>query len=119
MGQNTKVYRKQGGAELVVANGGKITIEAGGSIENSGTTYVVTDPDNSTVEVNSGTLRIKPGGVVAASLGVTAGTAAASKAVVLAANKSITGMVFIVPTVDPAVAGALWNDAGTLKVSAG
>jgi len=30
-----------------------------------------------------------------------------------------TANVIIVPTVDPAVAGALWNDAGTLKVSAG
>lgn len=33
--QNAKVYRKQGGNELVVANGGKITIEAGGVIETS------------------------------------------------------------------------------------
>jgi len=31
-----KVYRKQGGDELVVASGGKITVEPGGSIENGG-----------------------------------------------------------------------------------
>ncbi|MFH1852545.1 MAG: hypothetical protein ABIA75_09385 [Candidatus Neomarinimicrobiota bacterium] len=32
-GENTKVYMKQGGDELVVANGGKITVESGGEIE--------------------------------------------------------------------------------------
>jgi hypothetical protein len=31
-----KVYRKQGGDELVVADGGKITIESGGSLEIGG-----------------------------------------------------------------------------------
>jgi len=36
MTHNTKVYRKQGGAEMVVASGGKITVEAGGSIEGVG-----------------------------------------------------------------------------------
>ena len=30
-----------------------------------------------------------------------------------------TANVFVVPTSDPGVAGALWNDAGTLSVSAG
>lgn len=35
-GENTKVYFKQGGTELVVASGGKITVEAGGSIEGVG-----------------------------------------------------------------------------------
>ncbi len=33
MGYNAKVYRKQGGDEVVVADGGKITVEAGGTIE--------------------------------------------------------------------------------------
>lgn len=32
MGYQPAVYRKQGGAELVVASGGAITVEAGGSI---------------------------------------------------------------------------------------
>lgn len=31
-GYNTKVYHRQGGAELVVGAGGKITVEAGGKI---------------------------------------------------------------------------------------
>lgn len=52
-----KVYRKTGGDEIVVASGGKITVQAGG--------------------------------------------------------------VIILPTADPHVVGALWNDAGTIKASAG
>jgi hypothetical protein len=30
-----------------------------------------------------------------------------------------TANIFVVPTSDPGVAGALWNNAGTLSVSAG
>lgn len=33
MSYNTKVYKKQGGAETVVASGGKITVESGGIID--------------------------------------------------------------------------------------
>lgn len=36
MTANTKVYFKQGGDELVVASGGKITVEAGGSVAGGG-----------------------------------------------------------------------------------
>lgn len=36
MGYNGKVYRKQGGDELVVASGGKIKVESGGMIDNNG-----------------------------------------------------------------------------------
>lgn len=32
MSYNTKVYRQQGGAALVVANGGIVTLETGGTI---------------------------------------------------------------------------------------
>ena len=35
------------------------------------------------------------------------------------ATLSGTANVIIIPTVDPGVAGAIWNDAGTLSVSAG
>ena len=35
------------------------------------------------------------------------------------ATLSGTANVIIIPTVDPAVAGAIWNNAGTLSVSAG
>lgn len=33
MGQNCKVYKKQGGDELVIASGGKISVESGGAVE--------------------------------------------------------------------------------------
>ena len=35
------------------------------------------------------------------------------------ATLSGTANVIIIPTSDPGVAGAIWNDAGTLSVSAG
>lgn len=35
------------------------------------------------------------------------------------ATLSGTANVIIIPTTDPAVAGAIWNNAGTLAVSAG
>jgi hypothetical protein len=60
--------------------------------------------------------------------GITAGTVAASKALVVDANKDIASLrnvtaatlkLTALPTSDPTVAGALWNDGGTVKVSAG
>jgi len=49
MSQNALVYHKQGGNELVVASGGKITVEAGGVIDNvgsvAGATIVVAAED--------------------------------------------------------------------------
>jgi len=35
------------------------------------------------------------------------------------ASLTNTANVLVIPTTDPGVAGAIWNDAGTLKVSAG
>lgn len=44
MSYNTKVYRKQGGDELVVASGGEITIESGGTLTvESGAVLAVSD----------------------------------------------------------------------------
>ncbi|MDI9370188.1 MAG: hypothetical protein QM446_04620 [Synergistota bacterium] len=44
MSYNTKVYRKQGGDELVVASGGEITIESGGTLSvESGAVLAVSD----------------------------------------------------------------------------
>ncbi len=37
-GENTKIYHKQGGDELVVASGGAITVETGGSLTVAGVT---------------------------------------------------------------------------------
>ena len=34
-------------------------------------------------------------------------------------SDSTAGRVFPLPTSDPAITGALWNDSGTVKVSAG
>ena len=34
-------------------------------------------------------------------------------------NLSGTANIIIIPTVDPGVAGAIWNNAGTVEVSAG
>lgn len=51
---------------------------------------------------------------------VTVGTTVASD-VTVGGNLDAQGTanVFVVPTSDPGVAGALWNDGGTLSVSAG
>lgn len=106
MSHNTKVYRKQGGDEMVVASGGKITIESGGSIENAGTTYVVTDPDDVTLEVNGDDeLAIKDGGVGMTQLA--------------SAVTDLLDIIDAIPTEDPESAGVIWNDGGVLKVSAG
>lgn len=74
-----KVYRKQGGDELVVASGGKINVESGGTIEVNGTDLI-----DELAALN---------GLDATELGylngVTAGTAASSKALVLSAGGDI------------------------------
>ena len=53
----------------------------------------------------------------------TNGFTGAVSATTLAASGNVTlsgtANVIIIPTVDPAVAGAILNDAGTLSVSAG
>jgi hypothetical protein len=59
MGFSAKVYRKPGGAEQVVASGGKITVEAGGEIEIQ---------DGATLNLEALTLDTEAGA------GVTAGT---------------------------------------------
>jgi len=46
---------------------------------------------------------------------VTATTVTASGA----AELTSTANVIVIPTSDPGVAGAIWNDGGTLSVSAG
>ncbi len=74
-----KVYRKQGGDELVVASGGKINIETGGTIEVNGDDLIAEIA--ALTGLDSGEL-----GVLNA---VTAGTVAASKAVVVDANKDV------------------------------
>lgn len=54
-----KVYRKQGGDELVVASGGVITIESGGAIDNEGDLFTAFDVDGTTLQVIDDEMSIK------------------------------------------------------------
>lgn len=75
MGYEPKIYRDEGGDRLVVGSGGKIVVESGGAIESEGTTYVVTEPDDASLEVDatSKKLQIKSQTAVA-DLALTAAT---------------------------------------------
>jgi len=52
---------------------------------------------------------------------VTATTVTASSTLDVTGDATLSGTanVIIIPTSDPGVAGAIWNDGGTLSVSAG
>jgi len=83
-GEAPLVYKDANGDELVVASGGIINIKTGGKLQNDGvdmnlSSGIATATSSSTAELN--TLH-----------SVTAGTAAASKAVVLDASKDVTGL---------------------------
>jgi len=62
--QNTKVYRKPGGDELVVAAGGKITVEAGGTIAGIDIASIPTEDqeDGVTVWNDGGILKVSTAG---------------------------------------------------------
>ena len=75
--KNTTVYLEQGGDKQVVASGGEIEVQSGGTLDiQSGATFNIHGSAFSAAEF----------GYID---GVTAGTAAASKAVVLGASKEI------------------------------
>jgi hypothetical protein len=80
-----KIYKKSGGDELIVASGGAIDVESGGSFKLAGTAVTA-----SAAELNA----LASTGLSAAELaflnGVTAGTATASKALVLDSSKGIS-----------------------------
>ena len=77
MTYQTTVYEEQGGDKIVVASGGEIQVESGATLDvQSGATFTVHGSDWSSTEF----------GYID---GVTAGTAAASKAVVLGSSKEI------------------------------
>lgn len=89
-----KVYRKIGGDEIVVANGGKITIESGGSITNGSENFTNVTFDTDYFTVSEGVVTLKTE---------------------VAALLTIVGNI---PTEDPADNGvSIWNDGGVLKVS--
>jgi hypothetical protein len=50
---------------------------------------------------------------------VTGAVAATTLSASGVASLTNTANVIVIPTVDPAVVGAIWNDAGTLAISAG
>lgn len=81
--QNAKVGIEQGGDRGFIKSGGEFDVETGGKFKLAGTEMSAT-----AAELNK-------------SAGVTGGTATASKAVVLDANKSITGLGAVTGT-DPA-----------------
>ena len=82
-----KVYKKQGGNELVVASGGVVTVESGGILEvNTGGTITV-NGDDLIAEIAA--LSGLDSGELGVLNGVTPGTAADSKAAVLGANKNL------------------------------
>lgn len=91
----TKVYKAVGGDTLVVASGGKIIVQPGGEIEMSGEIVQSITFDEDYFTVSDGEVTIKA--EVAALLTLVSG----------------------IPAADPEVAGQVWNDAGTLKVSEG
>lgn len=94
-GYNTKVFFEQGGEELVVDDGGKITVRLGGSIDIDGEgELVAVEFDEDFFEVNKGEVTLKES--VAALLEIIAD----------------------IPTADPEDDGeTIWNDKGVLKVS--
>ena len=58
-------------------------------------------------------------GPVVSNNGFTGAVTATTVTATGALTATATDNVFVVPTSDPGVAGALWNNAGTLSVSAG
>ena len=63
---------------------------------------------------------VSPGGFVGPVTGAVAGAVTATT-LSASGNATLSGTanVIIIPTVDPAVAGAIWNNSGTLAISAG
>ena len=127
-GENTKIVREQGGDELSVKDGGEIDVEAGGTLNVDGAFVVGGDDVTDELEVLADTT------ADAAELnrlaGVTPGTAAASKALVLGATKNVDTLDVLVPKsdgitlsnlkwVDVTVTAALLDSAGTVNVVAG
>lgn len=74
MSYQRKVYRKQGGDDLVVASGGTLDVESGGALKIAGTSVTASAAELNAVDITA------------------AGTAQASKAVVLDANKVVLGV---------------------------
>lgn len=95
MSYTTKVYKALGGDEIVVDDGGKITLMPGSTLENTGDFFTSVTFDTDYFTVSDGEVTLK------------------------AEVAALLTIVDNIPTTDPEVVGQVWNDSGVLKVSAG
>lgn len=86
------IHFDEGGNRMVVKTGGVILVEAGGAITVDGDTYVVTEPDDETIEVDE-----------------------SDKLTLTDTVKGLLAILSDLPTENVA-APAVWNDSGVLKV---
>jgi len=118
----TKVYLKQGGDELVVASGGKITIESGGLIENGGVNAPVqATPTAKTVsatltaaEILVGIITVNQAAAGASALQLPLATAMDTALPAFGANDSFDFSVINISTVDAEDASLTTNTGWTL-----
>jgi hypothetical protein len=89
---SAKVYMKQGGDELVVASGGKITVESGGSFD-AGSAVTAVEFDTDDFAVADGSVSLST------------------------ARTALLTIVASIPTTDPADGATIWNDGGVLKAA--
>ena len=123
-----KVYRKQGAAEMVVADGGTITIESGGTLtlddgsilNSTAGGFIVTNPDDATLEVSSsGVLRAKDRGIDAAKI-ADAVAGAAKPGVLLMHDITFTQTTTSPQTIDTTISYRLQViDVSVLKIGGG
>ncbi|PWB94664.1 hypothetical protein [Methylosinus sporium] len=117
-----KVYDKQGGDELVVASGGKITIESGGLIENAGVYAIVQGaPTAKTVsatltaaEILAGIITVNQAAGAASALQLPLATAMDTALPAFGANSSFDFSVINISTVDAEDASLTTNTGWTL-----
>lgn len=119
MSYATKVYKALGGDELVVESGGKVTLKAGSTLENTGDFFTSVTFDDTQFTVTEGEVALASG--VAAKL-VTFDaeyfTVSEGEVTLKSEVAALLTIVDNIPTVDPADDGVtIWNDNGVLKVS--
>jgi hypothetical protein len=93
--QNTKIGFEQGGDVLFVKSGGKIRVEAGATLETPEGAFASVTFDSTYFEVNDGEVTLN------------------------AETAALLALIDGIPDTDPETLGEVWNDGGTLKVSAG
>lgn len=102
--------RLSGGISNTDASGGSAMVSGGASAHGSGGAVLITAGSNQNDDGEGGSVSITAGnGTIGGNIVLQAGDGSGSDGVIR----------LILPTVDPAVAGALWNDSGTVMISAG